>query len=91
MTHRERLETAWSFREPDRAPVELQISPEAREHPIAAELAELIDEHADNFVGAPGPGFGFMGFPSQYEEREVENVPGRYRLVHRVQKTARLG
>ncbi len=88
MTHRERIEAAWSFEEPDRVPVELVISPAARENPVAAELVELIDEHADNFVGAPGPAFGFMGFSSTYEEKEIENIPGQYRLLRRVQRTS---
>lgn len=36
MTHRQRLETAWSFREADRVPIELHVSARYRAHPLAA-------------------------------------------------------
>ena len=35
MTHRERMETAWSFREADRVPIELELSEQYRQHPLA--------------------------------------------------------
>ncbi len=33
VTHRDRFETAWSFREPDRVPIEVWISPHSQKHP----------------------------------------------------------
>ena len=87
MTHRERLEAAWSFAKGDRVPIEIQISPTWRQDPRAAELVELIDTHADNFIGAPGPNFGFLGFPAEYDETVVEDVPGSHRRVYRTQTT----
>jgi len=33
MTHRQRLETAWRFEEPDRVPIELQVDAQVRELP----------------------------------------------------------
>ena len=47
MTHRQRLETAWRFEEPDRVPIELQVDARVRELPAAERLVALIDEHAD--------------------------------------------
>jgi hypothetical protein len=88
MTHRERLETAWNFHEPDRVPIEIQISPTCAAHPASAEVNELIAEHADNFLGAPGPGFGFLGLPTQYSETVIEDVPGSHSLQHRIHETA---
>jgi len=88
MTHRERLETAWAFREPDRVPVELEIAPRVREHPKARRLVELLDEHADNFLYAPSPAWGFLGLPSRYSETVVEDRPSEYRRVRRVHETA---
>ena len=89
MTHRERLETAWSFREPDRVPIEMAIDPNVREMPIAERLVELMEEHADNFIIVPGADFGFLGFPMEEENTEViEEVPGEYRKVRRTRKTA---
>ena len=78
MTSKERLETAWLFQEPDRVPVELQISQRAREHPRAKRLLELIAEHADNFCGAPGYDWGFMGHAATYSERILEERPGEF-------------
>jgi len=87
VTHRERIETAWRFEEPDRVPVELKISPAVAELPIAARLVALIEEHASNFEGVGGPDFGFLGFPTEYTEEVIEEVPGEYRRVRRVHRT----
>jgi len=87
MTHRERLEAAWRFEEPDRVPVELQINPEVRKLPMAARLVALMDEYASNFVGVGGPDFGFLGFPSTYSEETIEEVPGQYKRIRRVHDT----
>jgi len=87
MTHRERIETAWSFREPDRVPIEIEIVPEAQKHPRAERLLKLIEEHADNFIGAPGAYWGFFGFPTEYKEETIEDVPGSHKLVRRTHQT----
>ena len=87
MTHRERLETAWRFEEPDRVPIELAIAPGLHGDPRAERLVALIREHSDNFVGAPGPDFGFMGLPTDYTERVVEERPGQYKCIERVHRT----
>ncbi|MCX7012874.1 MAG: hypothetical protein NTW86_10015 [Candidatus Sumerlaeota bacterium] len=87
MTHKDRIETAWAFREADRVPIEISISPEWRQHPLAERLMELIHEHADNFVKVPGPEFGFMGLPNRYTETVVEKKPGEYEKRLRVRET----
>ena len=87
MTHRERLETAWRLEEPDRVPIELELSAHAREHPRAGRVVELIEEHADNFTWAPGAGWGFFGFPTQYREEVFEDRPGVGRRMRRVHET----
>jgi len=51
MDSKTRLETAWSFTEPDRVPIELRISPSAREIDEAADIVDFIDTQADNFHG----------------------------------------
>lgn len=87
MTHRERLETAWRFEEPDRVPIELRIHEAVRENPKAARLVELMDEHADNFAGVHSPDFGFMGFPTTYSEETIEERPGEYKRIRRTHET----
>jgi len=87
MTHRQRIETAWRFHEPDRVPIEVALSDAVRGHPRARRLAELVDEHADNFAIAPGPDWGFLGFPSEYHEEVIERAPGEYTRMRRVHKT----
>lgn len=84
MTSKERLLTAWSFREPDRVPVELNISEPARQFPEAERVVRFIDEEADNFYGAPGADWGFLGLPATYEEEVVEDVPGDFLRKRRV-------
>jgi len=81
VSHRQRLRTAWSLREPDRVPIELRIFPSAARHPEAGRVLELIEEHADNLAGMPGVDWGFLGFPSEYTEEFIEEVPGRYRRM----------
>ena len=88
LTHRQRIETAWSFREGDRVPVEMHVSARIRQDPRAARLVALTDEHADCFLGAPGPSFGFLGFPSRYEETVIEDRPGEYTRRRRVHHCA---
>ena len=70
MDSEKRLLKAWNFQEPDRVPIELQISPAAREYPEAEKIVEFIDNEADNFIYLPGADWGFFGIPvkEQYEE-----------------------
>ncbi len=87
MNSRERLLTAWSFKEPDRVPIELKISPAAKEFPEAKSIIEFIETEADNFHGFPAADFGFLGLPTTYREEVIEDVPGDYRRMKRVHKT----
>lgn len=81
MTHRERMETAWSFREADRVPIELDLSEQYRQHPLAERLVALVDEHVDRFRWAPSPSYGFFGFPTEYTEEVIEECPGEFRRL----------
>jgi hypothetical protein len=81
------METAWSHREPDRVPIELEIPSALRKHPKGQRLCELADQHATNFGWAPGPHWGFLGIPTEHSEETIEDVPGQYRRVRRVHKT----
>jgi len=88
MTSRERLLTTASFREPDRVPIELQISEKARELPECRRLVEFIDTEADNFIGVRAVDWGFFGLPCEQEEEIIEDRPGEFRRIRRVRKTA---
>lgn len=87
MTHRERMETAWSHREPDRVPIELAIPAAVREHPSGQRLCELADRYATNFGGAPGPSWGFLGMPSECSEEVIEEVAGEFRRLRKTYRT----
>lgn len=87
MTSKERLLTAWSFEEPDRVPIELNISEPALEFEEAERVVRFIDEEADNFYGAPGADWGFLGLPATYEDEVVEDVPGDFLRKRRVYHT----
>jgi hypothetical protein len=83
MNSRERLLTAWSFREPDRVPIEIQIMGGARQFLEAERILRFIDEEADNFLSAPAADWGFLGLPTEYSEEIIEDVPGDYRRMRR--------
>lgn len=87
MNSRERFETAWSFREPDRVPIELRISREAAEDPAAERVLELIENHADNVYGARPFDWGFLGWESRETRRVIERRPGESVRFERVQET----
>lgn len=87
MTSRERIETAAAFREPDRVPIELQTSAQAREMPEMERLMSFIDNEADNFLSAPGADWGFFGLDSEYSEEIIEDVPGEYQRMRRTHRT----
>lgn len=87
LSSRERLETAWNYQEPDRAPIEMGISKEAAQHPRAARLVELIRDHADHF-GGWSPPWGHFCLDHTYEEEVIEEKPGEFTRRKRVHHTA---
>ena len=87
LSSRERLERAWSFREPDRVPIELGISSVLRDWPSARRVRDFVDNEADNFRGAPVADWGFFGLPSQRLEDVIEEVPGVFHRKRITQRT----
>lgn len=87
MTSTERLLMAWSFREPDRVPIEIQISPTAYTFPEAKKVIDFIQTDADNFYHVPGADFGFFGLPASYREELIEDVPQDFRRYKRTFST----
>lgn len=88
MNHKQRIETAWSFHEPDRVPMELMISPHAQKHPRAGRVLELIRSVADNVAEIGCLNSGFFGFPVLgQEENVIEERAGEYQRKRRVIKT----
>lgn len=87
MTHKERFETAWSFKEPDRVPIEAYIIRMAEQDPRAQRLMQLIAEHADNVYGAGAYNWGFLGWKSEDENRTIEDRPGEYVRIERIHNT----
>jgi hypothetical protein len=73
--------------EPDRVPIELQLHPSVREDPRAERLVRLVDEHADNFLGAPSADWGFLGLATRYEEEVKEESRGRCLRMRRTHHT----
>lgn len=88
MNSRLRHETAWSFREPDRVPVELELPGFVREMPEAARVAEFVDREADNFLFAGLFAWGFFGLDSEYREEVIEELPGQYKRLRRTHTNA---
>ena len=88
MTSRERLDTAAAFREPDRVPIELQVSDRARDLPGLERIVDFIDQEADNFLAAPAVDWGFFGLESEYSEEVIEDIPGDCRRIRRTHRTA---
>ncbi len=90
MDARTRLETAWSFREPDRVPVEMALADFARGLPGADRIAAFVEREADNFAGVPLFDWGFLGLDCRWLPDEViEEVPGKHRRIrHRVETSA---
>ncbi len=91
MTHRERFETAWAFREPDRVPIEVWISPHSQKHPAAARVQELIGTVADNvFYYVGGFNYGeFFGFPVTSQDKTlIEDRPGEFQRYEHIKETA---
>lgn len=89
MTSKERLQTAWSFNEPDRVPIELRLYPPAIGLPRSEIIQKFIAEEADNFRGGvPGFDWGFFGMDCEYREEVIEDVPGKYKRTRKVYSTA---
>jgi hypothetical protein len=87
MDTRTRLLTAWSFQEPDRVPIEIQLAPAALDFPEAEGIIEFIENEADHFYGCGTVDWGFCGLPSTYHEEVIEEVPGEYWRMRRVHET----
>jgi len=86
LTPRQRLETAWSFREPDRVPIELALDVAVAADPRSARVRALIATYCDRFVSW-SPGWGFLGLPVEEEVQVVQEVPGRGVRQRRVRHT----
>lgn len=88
MDHKTRLLTAWSFRQPDRVPIEAAVYGPAHGFPGADKLAELIEQVADNLCGVRGFDWGFFGLDAEYHEEVIEGTPGACRRLRRTYETA---
>ncbi len=87
MDSKTRLLTAWSFKEPDRVPIEIELYPPMRAFPGADKIIEFQEKEADNFIGVPGFSWGFLGLDSEYREETVEDIPGSCKLIKRTHST----
>jgi hypothetical protein len=83
MTSRERLEHVWNFQEPDRVPIEMNISAEAARDPRSAKVRELMAKYSDRFYGW-SPNWGWFGMPVKTESKVIEHKPGEYKRVQRI-------
>lgn len=86
MDSRTRLLTAWSFEEPDRVPIELEISPAAQTFPEAKHILDFIENQADNFIWVHGPDWQFCGVASSYHEETISE-DATYRRFCQVYET----
>lgn len=87
MDSKTRLLTAWSFREPDRVPLEMVLYPPARDLPGAKEILDFQANEADNFRGVPGFDWGFLGLDTTYSEEVIEDIPGKFHRLRRTHQT----
>jgi hypothetical protein len=87
MDSRTRMLQAWSFQEPDRVPLEMQLYPPAQGLPGAEQIAEFEKTEADNFRGVPGFDWGFLGLDTTYTEEVIEDVPGLFKRTLRTHRT----
>lgn len=87
MDSKSRLLTAWSFREPDRIPLEMYLYAPAKGLPGADRIQAFQDNEADNFRGVPGFNWGFMGLDTTYTEEVIEEVPGEFKRLRRTHLT----
>jgi len=87
MNSKTRLEIAWSFKEPDRVPVELSLPSFAQELPEAKRIVEFAENEADNFLHVPGFDWGFFGLDFEYHKEVIEDVPGDFKRIKRICST----
>jgi hypothetical protein len=87
MNSKDRLLTAWSFEEPDRVPIEIQLAPAARDFAQAERILAFVENEADHFYGLRAADWGFCGLASSYQEEVIEDVPGDYWRMRRVHHT----
>lgn len=83
MDSKQRLLTAWSFKEPDRVPIELNLYPPARDLPGADEILNFVAKEADNFRSVIGFDWGFLGLDCERKEEIIKDVPGEYKKIKR--------
>lgn len=87
-TGRQRIETALSFKEADRVPVQVRVPDNVRAYPNAKELVHLVDTYCDDFKGIDSIDRGFVGIPSEEIKKDVENS-GEYAETVYTYKTAK--
>jgi hypothetical protein len=89
MDSKTRIETAWSFKEPDRIPIEIDLPERLRNMPEAEKIFEFIDNEADNFKHVPLLNLGFFGIEviGSHDET-IEDIPGDFKRVMRTLCTA---
>lgn len=87
MDSRERLLKVWSFKEPDRVPIHMYLSPSADGLPGADRIREFEQNEADNFRGVPGFDWGFLGLDAEYREEVIEEVSGKFKRIRKVYNT----
>lgn len=87
MDSKSRMLKNWNFEEPDRVPLEMYLYPPAKGLPGADKIEEFQKTEADNFLPVPGFDWGFLGLDTQYSEEIIEDVPGNFKRLRRVQST----
>ena len=88
MDSKTRILTSWSFKEPDRVPIEIILSPAARKFPEAERILDFIENQADNFIGVPAGNWGFFGLKAAYREEKIEDSSPDYYRLKRIYDTA---
>ncbi|MBT3275320.1 MAG: hypothetical protein HN368_19350 [Spirochaetales bacterium] len=78
------METALSFQEPDRVPIEIAVTDTVRQFPGARRLIDLVDTYSDNFKGIEGFDWGFFGSRCETKKETLGSRDGRSRerIVH---------
>ncbi len=87
MDSRKRILKAWEFKEPDRVPIHMHLSPNAEGLPGADKIREFEQNEADNFKAVPCFDWGFLGLDCEYLEETIEEVPGEFKRIRKVYNT----
>lgn len=89
MKSKDRMWKALRFEEADRVPIEMFINPRSLEMklPGAAKIHEFQVREANNFSGAHGFDWGFLGLDNVYSEKVIKDVPGEFKRILRTQTT----